>query len=123
MNPLPARLTPDLAQRLTESPRFAEVFAHGSMTVEIYAPRGHDPQQPHARDEVYVVVAGRGRFFCDGDTRDFAPGELLFVPAGVEHRFLDFSDDFVTWVLFYGPEGGEAGNGIQAPLPPGEGLG
>ena len=51
------------------------------------------------------VTAG---FFCDGETRDFAAGELLFVPAGVEHRFLDFSDDFVTWVLFYGPEGGEA---------------
>jgi hypothetical protein len=35
------------------------------------------------------------------------PGELLFVPAGVVHRFEDFSDDFATWVMFYGPEGGE----------------
>lgn len=109
MNPLPTRLTSELAQYLGESPRFAQVFAHGSLEVEIYAPRGIDPQTPHTRDEVYVVVAGHGRFFCDGETRDFAPGELLFVPAGVEHRFLDFSDDFVTWVLFYGPEGGEAG--------------
>ena len=111
MNPLPSRLTPELAQRLGTHPRFSEVFAHGSLSVEIYAPRGHDPQQPHTRDEVYVVVAGSGKFYCDGETRDFAPGELLFAAAGVEHRFLDFSDDFVTWVLFYGPEGGEA----QAP--------
>lgn len=109
MNPLPTRLLPGLADALGEHPRFAHVFAHGSLEVEIYAPRGHDPQQPHTRDEVYVIVAGHGRFFCGGETRDFAPGELLFVPAGVEHRFLDFSDDFVTWVLFYGPEGGEAG--------------
>jgi mannose-6-phosphate isomerase-like protein (cupin superfamily) len=116
MNPLPARLMPELAQHLGESPRFAQVFAHGSLEVEIYAPRGHDPQTPHSRDEVYVVVAGRGKFFCGGDTRDFAPGELLFVPAGLEHLFLDFSDDFVTWVVFYGPE-------VEAPLPPGEGLG
>jgi mannose-6-phosphate isomerase-like protein (cupin superfamily) len=121
MNPLPARLTPALAQHLglhhfDERPRFAQVFAHGSLEVEIYAPRGIDPQTPHTRDEVYVVVAGHGKFFCDGETRDFATGELLFVPAGVEHRFLDFSDDFVTWVLFYGPE-------IEVPLPPGEGLG
>lgn len=35
------------------------------------------------------------------------PGDLLFVPAGVEHRFGPFTDDFATWVLFYGPEGGE----------------
>ncbi len=111
MNPLPSRLTPDLVDHLGDHPRFAAVFAHGSLEVELYAPRGHDPQTPHARDEVYVVVAGHGRFFCDGETRDFAPGELLFVPAGMAHHFLDFSDDFVTWVLFYGPEGGEAGQG------------
>ena len=34
-------------------------------------------------------------------------GEALFVPAGVEHRFEDFTDDFAAWVVFYGPEGGE----------------
>jgi len=108
VNPLPARLTPEAVQSLGAQPRFAQVFAHGSLEVEIYAPRGVDPQPPHSRDEVYVVIAGRGRFFCAGETRDFAPGELLFVPAGMEHRFVAFSDDFAAWVLFYGPEGGEA---------------
>ena len=38
-------------------------------------------------------------------------GEALFVPAGVEHRFEDFTPDFATWVFFYGPEGGEAAAG------------
>lgn len=113
MNPLPARLTPDAVRSLGAHPRFARVFAHGSLEVEIYAPRGVDPQQPHGRDEVYVVIAGHGRFFCAGETRDFAPGELLFVAAGVEHRFVEFSDDFATWVLFYGPEGGEAAAGAS----------
>jgi mannose-6-phosphate isomerase-like protein (cupin superfamily) len=113
MNPLPARLTPETLERLEQDPtfaknRFAELFAHGSLSVELYAPRGVDAQTPHARDEIYVVVAGHGKFFCGGDTRDFCPGELLFVPAGMEHRFLDFSDDFAAWVIFYGPEGGEA---------------
>jgi hypothetical protein len=32
---------------------------------------------------------------------------MLFVPAGVVHRFEDFSDDLAIWVMFYGPEGGE----------------
>lgn len=83
------------------------LFQHGSLEVEIYAPRGHDPQQPHGRDELYVVISGRG-YFRNGDARHrFAPGDLLFVPAGVAHRFEDFSDDFATWVVFYGPEGGE----------------
>ena len=87
--------------------RFVSVLEHGSLVVEIYAPRGRDPQSPHTRDEVYIVVSGSGTFL-NGETRQrFAPGDLLFVPAGVEHRFEAFTDDFVTWVIFYGPEGGE----------------
>jgi len=34
-------------------------------------------------------------------------GDVIFAPAGIEHRFENFSDDFVTWVIFYGPVGGE----------------
>jgi mannose-6-phosphate isomerase-like protein (cupin superfamily) len=93
----------------TGGDEFIELFSHGSLVVEIYRPRGVDRQQPHSRDEVYVVIAGSGWFVNGADRRPFGPGEVLFVPAGVEHRFEEFSDDFATWVFFYGPEGGEAG--------------
>ena len=86
---------------------FARLFAHGSLEVEVYRPVGQDVQAPHTRDEVYVVIAGRGMFACGSERTAFGPGSLLFVPAGVEHRFEDFTDDFSTWVLFYGPQGGE----------------
>ena len=88
-------------------PRFAKVLEHGSLLVEIYAPRGRDPQQAHTRDEAYVVVSGRGQFVNGAERRPFAPGDFLFVPAGVAHRFEDFTQDLVVWVIFYGPEGGE----------------
>jgi mannose-6-phosphate isomerase-like protein (cupin superfamily) len=88
--------------------RFTAVFDHGSLAVELYAPRDHDGQTPHTRDEVYVVASGTGTFVRDGERVAFGPGDFLFVPAGVPHRFESFSDDFATWVLFYGPEGGEA---------------
>jgi mannose-6-phosphate isomerase-like protein (cupin superfamily) len=88
--------------------RFATLYEHGTLEVEIYAPRGTDPQQPHKRDEIYVVAAGSGIFFCDGKREGFGPGDFLFAPAGVEHRFEDFTDDLVVWVFFYGPDGGEA---------------
>jgi mannose-6-phosphate isomerase-like protein (cupin superfamily) len=87
--------------------RFATVLEHGSLLVEIYAPRGRDPQQSHTRDEVYVVVEGRGHFRNGERRHPFGPGDLLFVPAGVTHRFEDFTADLVVWVIFYGPEGGE----------------
>ena len=92
-----------------EGKRFAPMFRHGSLEVELYAPRGSDPQSPHTRDEVYVVIQGNGQFFCDGRREPFRPGDFLFAPAGAVHRFEDFSEDLSVWVLFYGPEGGERG--------------
>lgn len=104
-----ARVT--LAEVLPRIPavgtRSAEAFRHGSLLVKVYAPRGHDPQTPHKQDEVYVVMSGRGRFVADGTSRDFGPGDMLFVAAGVTHRFENFSDDLTLWVVFWGPEGGE----------------
>jgi mannose-6-phosphate isomerase-like protein (cupin superfamily) len=91
-----------------EGKRFAPVLEHGTLLVEIYAPRGADPQSPHTRDELYVVTSGEG-WFVNGDTRErFGAGDVLFVPAGIEHRFEDFTDDLTVWVIFYGPEGGES---------------
>lgn len=91
-----------------EGERFITVLEYGSLSVEIYAPRGVDPQQPHTRDEAYIVVQGSGEFI-NGESREaFMPGDFLFVPAGVEHRFINFTDDLAVWVIFYGPEGGEA---------------
>ena len=87
--------------------RFATVLEHGTLSVEIYAPRGVDPQQPHTRDEAYIVFQGSGEFI-NGESRiAFEPGDFLFVPAGIEHRFVNFTDDLIVWVIFYGPEGGE----------------
>ena len=88
--------------------RFATIFQHGSLLVEIYAPRGSDPQQPHTRDEAYFVASGTGDYVC-GETRtSFGPTDFLFAAAGVSHRFENFTDDLVVWVIFYGPEGGES---------------
>jgi mannose-6-phosphate isomerase-like protein (cupin superfamily) len=88
--------------------RSIELFRHGTLTVNLYAPRGSDPQTPHSQDEIYVIVSGTGRFRRGTDETSFGPGDVLFVPAGEEHRFLQFTGDFASWVFCYGPEGGEA---------------
>lgn len=86
---------------------FVTLFERGSMSVEVYRPRKADPQTPHDQDELYVVISGSGCFVTDGVSQRFEPGEMLFVAAGVAHRFEDFTDDFATWVIFYGRRGGE----------------
>jgi len=98
------------ARRRVPTPRgkpYLELLRHGSMNVEFFAPAGVDTQTPHAQDELYVVVSGRGEFVNGALRHPFGPGDVMFVPAGVEHRFENFSDDFAVWVIFYGPRGGE----------------
>lgn len=93
--------TPDGKRSIT-------VFEHGTLLVKVYAPRGNDPQTPHTRDEVYIVVEGRGTFVYNDARHPFGPGDFLFAQAGIPHRFEDFTDALVLWAMFYGPEGGEA---------------
>lgn len=97
--------------------RFAEALRHGSMRLGLYAPRGEDTQEPHLQDELYVIASGSGRFVKEGEAVAFGPNDVLFVEAGAEHRFVDFTPDFAAWVVFWGPQGGEgqpAGTGVAA---------
>jgi mannose-6-phosphate isomerase-like protein (cupin superfamily) len=87
--------------------KFAELFRHGTLALEIYAPREKDDQKPHTRDEVYIIAQGSGEFLYGNARVTCRPGDFLFAAAGQPHRFENFTDDFFTWVLFYGPEGGE----------------
>ncbi|MGU7838485.1 cupin domain-containing protein [Burkholderia sp. AW33-5] len=96
-----------LARLDDEGTPFTTLFRHGTLDVELYRPRGEDLQTPHTRDEVYVIATGTSRFVVDGRECSVAAGDVVFVPAFASHRFVGFSDDFSTWVFFYGPEGGE----------------
>ena len=87
--------------------RSVAVLEHGTLQLKVYAPRGADLQQPHTRDELYIVAQGSGEFVSAGERIPFVAGDALFVAAGKPHRFENFSDDFVVWVVFYGAEGGE----------------
>ena len=77
--------------------RYVEMFKHGTLSVELYTPQGKDWQTPHAKDEVYVVVSGRGEFVGADSRRQFQPGDVLFVAAHEEHRFENFSNDFACF--------------------------
>jgi len=46
-----------------------------------------DRQQPHADDEVYVVLEGSGVLEIEGRSLPLHEGQAAFVPAGAEHRF------------------------------------
>jgi mannose-6-phosphate isomerase-like protein (cupin superfamily) len=106
---VPILLSRDVAEEKPFDPgrMSALLLRHGSMELRYYAPKGTDPQTPHDRDELYVVIAGRG-WFVRGDERvAFRSDDVLFVPANQPHRFEDFTPDLALWVIFYGPVDGE----------------
>jgi len=101
-SPPPLSLAAGLAAPLPAGRLSSQVFVDGDLEIRLYAPKGHDPQIPHDRDELYVVAAGHGNFRVGDRVEAFAPGALLYVAAHETHRFEDFTDDFAAWVVFYG---------------------
>lgn len=86
---------------------FVGVIERGTFRVLLSLPVSPNRQTPHAQDEVYVIVRGRGILFHGGERDSFGAGDLLFVAAGTEHWLEDFTEDLAVWVVFYGPQGGE----------------
>lgn len=102
-SPPPLSLAGALALSLPKGRRSAEVLVDGDLEIRFYAPKGHDPQPSHNRDEIYIVAAGRGKVRVGDRIDPIEPGALIFVAAHEIHRFEDFSEDFAVWVVFYGP--------------------
>ncbi len=76
-----------LSKLAETEPPFLQLFEHGTLSVEVYKPKKIDLQQPHARDEVYVIISGKGEFLNGNVRTTFSTGDFLFVPAGTEHPF------------------------------------
>lgn len=101
----------------------ALLATYGSVELRWFSPRTVDAQEPHDRDEIYIIVGGSAVFMRAQDRIPFSedhamdlvgeervtvhPGDVLFVPAGTLHRFESMSADFGSWMIFHGPEGGE----------------
>ncbi|WP_371498362.1 cupin domain-containing protein [Kitasatospora sp. NBC_00374] len=68
------------------------------------SPGDTDPQTPHAQDEIYQVVSGRARLTVGDETTTVGRGSVVYVPAGVPHRFHDITEELRVLVVFSPPE-------------------
>jgi mannose-6-phosphate isomerase-like protein (cupin superfamily) len=91
-----------LDQQRAAGRAYLEFLRVAALSMGIYKiPAGRtDPQRPHAEDEVYLVLEGRGRFAVGDEDSTVEPGRLLFVPARIAHRFHDITDDLTVLVFF-----------------------
>ncbi len=83
---------------------YVDFFASDRLSVglAIWPHGGVDRQRPHDEDEVYYVIEGRGAISVGGAERRVGPGSLVFVAAGVEHRFHDIEED-LRILVFWAP--------------------
>ncbi|MDP9403754.1 MAG: cupin domain-containing protein [Actinomycetota bacterium] len=85
---------------------YDEVLRVEALSAGIYtlAAGAADAQAPHREDEVYVVLAGTAAVEIEGNREPVSTGSLVYVPKGVQHRFVDITEDLEVLVVFAPPE-------------------
>lgn len=102
---LPSKITlAEAVSRVHAEPvPYALLFERGDLAVEFFIPHGRDVQSPHDQDELYLIQCGAAILRRGEERVTCAAGDVLYVPAGMPHRFESFSNDFRTWVIYVRP--------------------
>jgi mannose-6-phosphate isomerase-like protein (cupin superfamily) len=79
-------------RRLAEKGGYEIVHSSPGLEIGVYVLVAPEPdhQQPHADDEVYVVLEGQGALEIEGELVELHEGEATFVPAGARHGFVGY---------------------------------
>jgi mannose-6-phosphate isomerase-like protein (cupin superfamily) len=95
------------AQRALLGTPYLEFLKVPALSLGLYtlAVGATDLQTPHAEDEAYYVVSGRGRIRVGDEERAVEPGTIVFVPARVPHRFFAIAQELTLLVFFSPAEG------------------
>ena len=95
-----------LREKISAANPYQEFLRVRAMSAGVYVlPRGgSDRQSPHREDEIYYVVGGRAKLRIGAEESAVGPGTVVFVEAGVEHRFFAIEEELVLLVMFAPPE-------------------
>jgi quercetin dioxygenase-like cupin family protein len=94
-------------QRAESGKPYREFLRVPAMSAGLYvlAAGATDLQRPHHQDEIYYVVRGRARFQVEREDWEVFPGSVIFVAAGVGHRFYEITEELAALVVFAPAEG------------------
>jgi mannose-6-phosphate isomerase-like protein (cupin superfamily) len=63
-------------------------------------PGEKDTQEPHSADELYYVIEGTGFIELGKTNKPVKKGSIIFVPAGLHHKFYGNKEDLVVLYMF-----------------------
>ena len=96
------------AERARRGNAYLEFLRIPSMSAGVYVLEAGsaDRQSPHRQTELYYVLRGKGRMRAGTQDEAVRPGTVIFVAAGVEHRFYDIEEEISLLVMFAPAETG-----------------
>jgi oxalate decarboxylase/phosphoglucose isomerase-like protein (cupin superfamily) len=90
----------------------SERFSAGVVNLE--PGKGHDIHTHPDSDEILYIISGEGEQTVAEDTREVGPGEMIYIPAGVEHGTINTGWETLQLLAVYAPPGPEE---VLAELP------
>ena len=90
----------------------SERFSAGVVILE--PGKGHDSHTHPDSDEILYIISGEGEQTVGEDTREVGPGEMIYIPAGVEHGTINTGWETLQLLAVYAPPGPEE---VLAELP------
>jgi len=97
-----------LAKRLQGGRSYLEFLRVPAMSAGVYvlSAGAPDPQNPHGEDEIYYLVSGKAKMRIGAQEHSVGEGSVIYVDAGLEHRFFDIEEELVVLVIFAPAESG-----------------
>jgi mannose-6-phosphate isomerase-like protein (cupin superfamily) len=90
-----------------ESPDFRRVLwtgTHTQLVIMTIPPGGEIGEEVHEdTDQILTFVSGTGEAMVAGDKRKVAQGDLVVVPAGKKHNFVNTGENPLILYTVYGP--------------------
>jgi len=92
------------AERSADFRRVLWTGEHTQLVIMTIPPDGEIGEETHDQnDQILSFVSGLGQAVVDGTSRKVGPGDVVVVPAGVKHNFLNDGPNPLVLYTVYGP--------------------
>ena len=97
----------DIAKTAEQSADFRRVLwtgEHTQLVIMTIPPDGEIGEETHdENDQILSFVSGVGKAVIGGKSKKVGPGDVVVVPAGVKHNFLNDGPNPLVLYTVYGP--------------------
>ena len=93
-----------VAEKSADFRRVLWTGEHSQLVVMTIPPDGEIGEEVHEdNDQILSFVSGLGKAVVDGKSKQVKPGDIVIVPAGTKHNFLNAGPNPLVLYTVYGP--------------------